>query len=187
MVDKRGEITELLVQASEGRSSAAERLMPLVYEELRSLARSFFSAQRPDHTLEPTALVHDAFLRLVNQTQVEWNGRAHFFATAARAMRQILINHAEAKHAKKRGEGWHKITLDGAIAERSDLVVDVLALNEALQRLEALDERQARVVELRFFGRMTVEEAAAVLGVSSRTVGLDWRMARAWLLRELDL
>lgn len=159
--------------------------MPLVYDELRALARSFFGRQRSDHTLEPTALVHDAYVRLVHQDKVDWNGRAHFFATAARAMRQILVNHAEAKGAQKRGGGWNRVTL--AVADTdTERVVDILALEEALTRLEALDSRQARVVELRYFARMTIEETASVVGVSPRTVELDWRMAKAWLAKELD-
>lgn len=179
------DITQLLVDVGNGRHSAAERLMPLVYDELRALARSFFGRQRSDHTLEPTALVHDAYVRLVHQDKVDWNGRAHFFATAARAMRQILVNHAEAKGAQKRGGGWNRVTL--AVADTdTERVVDILALEEALTRLEALDPRQARVVELRYFARMTIEETASVVGVSPRTVELDWRMAKAWLAKELD-
>jgi len=179
------DVTQLLIQAAKGRKSAAEQLLPLVYEQLRALARSFFAAQRPDHTLEPTALVHEAFMRLVGQSQIDWTSRAHFFAVAAKAMRQILINHAEAKQAAKRG-GWRRITLSGEVAEPSDREVDLLVLNEALSRLEGLDERQARVVELRFFGGLTVEEAANVLKVAPRTVELDWRMAKAWLLHALE-
>jgi len=178
-------ITELLVQVGQGRRSAAEQLMPLVYDQLRALARSFFAVQRPNHTLEPTALVHEAFVRLVGQSQTDWTGRAHFFAVAAKAMRQILINHAEAKQAAKRGGGWQRISVSEAVTESGDREVDLLALNEALSSLEEMDERQARVVELRFFGGLTVEEAAEVLKVAPRTIELDWRMAKAWLVRQL--
>jgi len=178
-------ITERLVQVGQGRRSAAEQLMPLVYDQLRALARSFFAVQRPNHTLEPTALVHEAFVRLVGQSQTDWTGRAHFFAVAAKAMRQILINHAEAKQAAKRGGGWQRISVSEAVTESGDREVDLLALNEALSSLEEMDERQARVVELRFFGGLTVEEAAEVLKVAPRTIELDWRMAKAWLVRQL--
>lgn len=181
------EITQLVAEAEAGRGSAVERLLPLVYEELRAMARSLLARQRRDHTLEPTALVHEAFLRLVDQTRIAAAGRAHFLAVASRAMRQILINHAEAKEARKRGGGWKRVTLcESAVAEPAGCV-DMLALDDALKRLEQLDERQARVVELRFFGGMTVEEAATVLGVSPRTVDLDWRMAKAWLIGQLGL
>lgn len=179
------EVTRLLGRVREGHPSAAEHLMPLVYDKLRSLARSFFAVQRPDHTLEPTALVHEAFLKLVDQKDIEWQSRAHFFAVAAKAMRQILINHAEAKAAQKRGGGWQRIALDGAVAEEK--AIDLLALNDALGRLELLDERHAKIVELRFFGGLTVEETAEVLRVAPRTVELDWRMAKRWLLQELAL
>lgn len=185
MAEASESITELLVQVGQGRRSAAEQLMPLVYDQLRALARSFFAAQRPNHTLEPTALVHEAFLRLVGPSQTDWTGRAHFFAVAAKAMRQILINHAEAKQAAKRGGGWQRITLSEAVHESGDREVELLALNEALSSLEEMDERQARVVELRFFGGLTVEEAAEVLKVAPRTIELDWRMAKAWLVRKL--
>ena len=181
------EITQLVVAAENGRGSAVERLLPLVYEELRAMARSMLARQRAGHTLEPTALVHEAFMRLVDQTKLAASGRAHFLAVAARAMRQILINHAEAKQARKRGGGWKKITLRESVVADPTGRVDLLELNEALKQLESLDERQARVVELRFFGGMTVEESAAILGVSPRTVDLDWRMAKAWLISQLGL
>ena len=180
------EVTQLLAEVSAGRKSAAEKLMPLVFDELRRLARSFFASQRPDHTLQPTALVHEAYLKMVGQGGVGWSGRAHFFAVAARAMRQILINHAEAKEAIKRGQGWHRVTLADADPESAKRELDLLMLNDALAALEALDERQARVVELRFFGGLTVDEAASVLGVAPRTVELDWRMAKAWLADRLS-
>jgi RNA polymerase sigma factor (TIGR02999 family) len=182
-------VTQILSTIDTGPVSAADELLPLVYEELRTLAEHFLSRERRDHTLQPTALVHEAYLKLVNQDRVQWQGRAHFFAVAALAMRRILINHAEKHRAHKRGGRLERITLvDGdAPARGSDLAapVDVLALNEALLRLERLDERQCRVVELRFFGGLTVDEAAHVLGVSPRLVKLDWQMARAWLYQQL--
>ena len=179
------QVTQILKQLDCGHASAAERLLPLVYEEMRGLAESFFRLQPSDHTLQPTALVHEAYLRLVNQTQIQWTGRAHFYAVAARAMRQILINHAEKRRALKRGGEWRRITLDESSTSSGATAVDLLALNEALEELERLDERQCRVIELRFFGGLSVDEAASVLGLSSRSVELDWQMARAWLYNQL--
>ena len=186
------EVTRILSELNE-RPGAAERLMPLVYEELRALARSFFAAQPADHTLQPTALVHEAYLRLVKTPEVTWSSRAHFFAVAAMAMRQILVNHAEARHAEKRGGKRDRVSLSEAIdvaapatVSEPDREVTIEALHDALNRLEALDGRQARIVELRYFGGLTVAEVAHVLKVSPSTVEKDWRMARLWLLRELQ-
>lgn len=181
-------VTQILHQLQDGHPSAAEQLLPLIYDELRSLAGSYFQQERRDHTLQPTALVHEAYLRLVNQNDVEWHSRAHFFAVAAHAMRRVLINHAERHNTIKRGGDRHRVTLcenTPSPDARAIGEVDLLALNEALSRLESMDERQCRVVELRFFGGLSVEETAAVLGVASRTVELDWRMARAWLYTQL--
>lgn len=167
--------------------------MAQVYEELRGLAGGYLRRQNAAHTLQPTALVHEAFLKLVDHTSVQWNGRAHFFAVAAKAMRQVLVDHARAKNADKRGGGWDRITLDqavwsggpaGGIAANST-EVDVLALNEVLDLLAEVDPRQAHIVELRFFGGLTVDEVAAVVGVSKTTAEDEWRMARAWLSRKL--
>jgi RNA polymerase sigma-70 factor, ECF subfamily len=177
--------TIMLKELRDGRPSASERLFPVVYGELRALAGSYFKGQQPSHTLQPTALVHEAYLKLIDQTSTQWTDRAHFFAVAATAMRQILIDHARAAGAAKRGGGWQRLTID-QVEEASSLDrLDVLALDEVLTKLAKVDPRQGRVVELRFFGGLSVEETAEVLSVSSRTVELDWRMAKAWLSREL--
>ena len=160
------------------------RLSELVHDELRRVAGGLMRRERADHTLQPTALVHEAYLRLVDETAVAWENRAHFFGVAARAMRQILIEHARRRGAAKRGGGWQRLTLDGLqIAAASD--VEVLELEEALQQLEKMDERMARVVELRLFGGLKVDEVARVLGISRRTVYVDWRVARLWLVHQL--
>ena len=179
------QITQILNDIERGQRGAADRLLPLVYDELRLLADGFFQRERVGHTLQPTALVHEAYARLVKQTRVEWKGRAHFLAVAAQAMRRILINYAERRRAAKRGGAWHRITLNDSDTPAPVPDVDLLALDEALAGLEKLDERQCRVVELRFFGGLTVEETAEALGVSNRTVELDWRMARSWLYKTL--
>lgn len=187
------EVTGILAELDE-RPGAAQRLLPLVYDDLRALARSYFASQPRDHTLQPTALVHEAYFRLVKTPGASWSGRAHFFAVAAKAMRQILVNDAEARRAGKRGGNCDRVSLSAAfdlvaptaVAEpERDVAID--ALDVALRRLEALDERQARIVELRWFGGMTVAEVAHVLHVSQSTVEKDWRMARLWLLRELQV
>ncbi len=183
--------TKLLEQVAAGDSpSASGKLMAQVYEELRGLAGSYLRRQSASHTLQPTALVHEAFLKLVDQTSVQWNGRAHFFAVAAKAMRQVLVDHARAKNADKRGGGWGRVTIDqavmpGAPGSAGGTEVDILALNELLDKLAELDPRQAQVVELRFFGGLTVEEVSLVLGVGKTTVEEEWRMARAWLSKRL--
>jgi RNA polymerase sigma factor (TIGR02999 family) len=185
------EVTQILNALSggggEGDERAAARLLPLVYDELRALAGSFFARQTPGHTLQPTALVHEAYLKLAGSANVRWEGRAHFFAVAARAMRQILMNHARDKSAAKRGGGWTRITLDKAVTPpgTTDRQVDLLALDEALEKLSALSDRQARVIELRFFAGLTIAETAHVLGVGTTTVEDDWHLAKAWLVREL--
>lgn len=186
MADPQKErITQILADVQRGAPGAADRLLPMVYDELRSLADGMFRHERIDHTLQPTALVHEAYVRLVKQTRVEWQSRAHFLAIGAQAMRRILINHARDRQARKRGGTWRRITLSESDTPAPVQDVDLIALNEALQMLECLDERQCRVVELRFFGGLTVDETAEVLGVSSRTVELDWRMAKAWLYKAL--
>lgn len=179
-------VTQLLKDWTGGDRAALDRLMPLVYDELRRLAGGYLGRERRDHTLQPTALVHEAFLRLVDQRRIQWQGRAHFLALAATLMRQLLISHARQHRAAKRGGGGPRVTLlegDLAVEERD---VDLLDLDRALAALAVLDPRQARVVELRYFGGMTVEETAEVLEVSPATVKLDWSLARAWLLRELQ-
>ena len=184
--DARQPITELLLSLCAGRSEAMTRLFPLVYDELRRIAHCHLAGQREGHTLDTTGLVHEAYLRLVDQTRVEWNDRRHFYAAASRAMRHILVDHARRHSAAKRGGGRPVIELvEGTVAveQRAELLV---ALDEALQRLEALDERLGRVVECRFFGGLTEEETAEVLGVTSRTVRRDWTKAKGWLYRELS-
>jgi RNA polymerase sigma factor (TIGR02999 family) len=175
----------LLDQISGGDQAAAGRLLPVVYDELRALAGSFLRAERPDHTLQPTALVHEAYLKLVGQVQVTWANRAHFMAVAASAMRRILADHARRRRAAKRGGGWHEITLDEAVDLDSGRDLDLVDLDEALTKLASLDQRKSRVVELRFFGGLTNPAVAEVLGVSRKTVADDWTVARLWLRREL--
>jgi len=179
------DVTQLLVAMGDGDAGAANQLFPLVYQELRALAGSFFRHQRADHTLQPTALVHDAYLRLVNQTNPQFSGRSHFFAVAAKAMRQILTDHARRKGAIKRGGEHQQVSLDRAVAVTNESTIDILALDEALTRLTSLDERRSRVVELRFFGGLTNEAVAEVLGISRATVVDDWTVARAWLRGQL--
>jgi len=179
-------VTRVLREAADGSASAAARLMPLVYDELRALAQSYLQCERPDHTLQATALVHEAFLRLVDQKDAKWDGKAHFFAVAAQAIRRILVDYARGHGRIKRGGGRERVALDESIAWPEARDLDLVALDEALRELERLDERQARIVELRFFGGMALDEIAAVLGVSARTVDGDWSMARLWLRRRLQ-
>lgn len=179
-------VTVLLRRWSSGDAGALDALLPAVQEELRRLARSYMRREREGHTLEPTALVHEAYIRLVDQHDVRWASRGHFFAIAAQAMRRVLVDHARGHVAAKRGGGAERVTLSGvaaAGAERPD--VDVLWLNEALERLARLDERQARVVELRYFAGMSVEEVAEVLEISPATVKREWSTARLWLAHAL--
>lgn len=181
-----GDVTRLLVDWSGGHQQAADQLIPLVYEELRRLASRYLGRERPGHTLQPTALVHEAYLQLIDQRQVRWQNRAHFFGVAATLMRRILLEHARNLHAAKRGGTVQKVSLDEAsvLPQRQD--VDLLALDDALTSLTALDPQQGRIVELRFFGGLTQEEIGEVLAVSPTTVKREWRVARAWLVRELD-
>lgn len=176
-------ITQLLVEWSHGNQQALDRLTPLVYDELRRMARTYLRRERPDHTLQATALVHEAYLRLVDQHSVSWQNRAHFFGIASQMMRRILVNHALAKGAEKRG--GEKIALNEAIDFSKKGEVDLIALDEALQELERLDSQQTRIVELRFFGGLSIEETATALGVSPATVKRDWSTARLWLRRQL--
>ena len=180
------DVTRILKKASCGDDSAVKRLMPVVYAELRALAESYLQHERPDHTLQATALVHEAYVRLIRQEEVEWQSRAHFFGVAAQAIRRILVDHARGHKRAKRGGDRQRLRLDQdmAVAQQGDL--DLLALDEAMERLADFHERAARVVELRFFGGLSRQEVAEFLGVSLRTVGDDWRLARAWLRRELE-
>ena len=181
----QGEITQLLTDWSEGNEAALKKLLPLVYGELHRLANAYMRRERQDHTLQTTALVHEAYLRLVGQQNVQWQTRAHFFAVAARVMRNILVDHARGRGRAKRGEGKPGLPL-GDVAVMSDERADELvAVNTALDGLAAIDPRKGRVFELRYFGGMSVDEAAEALKVSPATVTRDWRMARAWLRREL--
>jgi RNA polymerase sigma factor (TIGR02999 family) len=160
-------------------------MMPLIYDELRRQAQRYLQRERPDHTLQATALVHEAYLRLVDQKKVQWQNRAHFFGVAAQVMRRLLVDHARQQHAAKRGGVVPKLALDEALQVADARAADVVALDEALTALAALDPQHSRLVELRFFGGLTIEETAEVLGVSPATVKRDWSMAKAWLYREL--
>ena len=182
-----GDVTQILLRLREGEASAANELLPLVYDELRALARRQFRRRDGTPTLQPTALVHEAYLRLVGGAGAAWNDRAHFFAVAALAMRQVLSNHARDQDAAKRGGGLERVTLtDGHEPHAGPgLDLDLLALNQALERLEAADPRQARIVQLRYLAGMSVEETAHVLSLSTKTVQREWRMARAWLAATL--
>jgi RNA polymerase sigma factor (TIGR02999 family) len=180
------QVTQLLANWSSGDLEAREALMPLVYGELRRLAASYLRRERSDHTLQPTALVHEAYLKLVEQKNVRWQHRSHFFAITAQLMRRILVDHARGHLADKRGSGAPKISLTEAITMSNERPGALLALDESLTRLAALDAQQGSVVELRVFGGLTVEETAAVLGISQATVKRDWSMAKAWLLGEIE-
>jgi RNA polymerase sigma factor (TIGR02999 family) len=175
------DVTELLIASRAGSADALERLLPLLYDELRRLAARAMARERSDHTLEPTALVHEAWLRLVDQHQRDWNNRSHFLAIAATAMRRVLVNHAEAAGAQKRGGGRARVEVTDVTGLGAGDPLDLMALDEALTKLAAHDERKARVVELRFFAGLGEEETAQALGVTTRTVERDWKMARAWL------
>jgi len=181
-----GEVTNLLIELKNGNRDAESRLMPLVYGELRRLAGLYMRGERPGHTLQATALVHEAYLRLVGHEDVDWQNRAHFFGVAANLMRRILVDHARAKQAKKRGGGDQKVSLDQAVLVRPEAPEQFLALDEALERLAKRDPRQARIVELRYFGGLSEEETAEVLEISVRTVKRDWNVARAWLYQQLN-
>jgi RNA polymerase sigma factor (TIGR02999 family) len=178
-------ITHLLKEWSDGDERALDRLTPLVYEELRHQAARFLRRERPGHTLQTTALIHEAYLRLIDANDVQWQSRAHFFAIAANLMRRVLVDHARRRDAEKRGGSHIRLTLDEGLAVAKETDVDLLAIDEALTRLATIDPQQARVVELRFFSGLSVEETAVALGVSPKTVKRDWSVARAWLRREI--
>ncbi len=181
--DTDDEATTLLLA---GDKESLAKLLPLVYAELRQLASQLLAHERPDHTLQPTALVHEAYIRLIeNANQLSWQNRAHFFGIAANSMRQILVNHAEARNAAKRGGDRTRVTLDTSAAFSHSRDLDVLALNEAMLALAEIDKRQAAIVELRFFAGMTIDETAEYIGISAATVSREWEMARAWLFRRL--
>ncbi len=183
-------MTLLLQRMEQGDPGALDELLPVVYDELRVIARRFFRVQRSNHTLQPTALVHEAYIKVLGDRAARpkgWNDRAHFLSVAAIAMRQILVNHARDKAALRRGgPDAHQVTLTG-IADFDDSdALDVLTVHDALEALHRLDPRQARIAELRFFGSLTLDETAEVIGISRRTVALDWKMAKRWLARRLD-
>lgn len=178
-------LTQILDQVGEGDRSATAQLLPLVYQELRALAGSFFAHERSDHTLQPTALVHEAYVRIVGTQDKPWTDRKHFFRVAAKVMRRVLTDHARANLSQKRGGDWKRVTINQEIAVTSAAELEPLEFEEALSKLERLHERQAQIVEMRFLAGLEVDEIAEILGVSRRTVELDWRTARAFLKREL--
>jgi len=182
----RENVTRILQDWSKGDRAALEELLSLVYDELRRLAEHYLRRERPGHTLQATALVHEAFLRLIDQEQVNWQNRAHFFGAAANLMRQILIQHARAKHAEKRGGEREKLYLDEVHNLVREQDWDLIALDDALNDLAAVSLQQSRVVELRFFGGLSIEETAEVLGISPATVKREWNVAKAWLHREIS-
>ena len=179
------EITRLLLAWGQGDQTALERLMPLVYEELRRLARRHMNRQRPGHTLQTTALVNEAYLRLIDSSQVQWQNRAHFFAVSAQLMRRILVDFARSRKSLKRGAEARQITLDDSLEVSSERGADMIALDDALNALAEMNPRQSQIVELRYFGGLSEEEVAEALKISPRTARRDWSLARAWLYREL--
>jgi len=186
MVQAPQNVTELLVGWSNGDKEALDRIMPIVYDELRKQAARYLRRERVGHTLQTTALIHEAYIRLVDQKNVRWQNRAHFFGISAQLMRRILVDHARTKGRAKRGGSDIRVSLDDAnlIAKATDL--DIIAVDEALERLAQIDEQQSKIVELRFFSGLTVEETAEVLKISPATVKRDWSMAKAWLHREIS-
>jgi len=187
MSDKlQHEVTQILHEWSDGDADAPARLMPFVYDELRRQARNYLSRERDAQTLQPTALVHEAYLRLVDQTRISWQNRAHFFGIASNMMRRILVDHARAHATGKRGGAAVRLSIDDVQIPLEQRAADFVALDEALEELSKFDERKARIVEMRFFGGLTDEEIAEVLGITTRTVWRDWKTARLWLFRELS-
>lgn len=184
-MDTSPDVTGLLDEWTRGDRRALDRLLPLVYAELRRVAARQLRRERDGHSLQPTALVHEVYLRLIDQERVNWRSRGHFFGVAARVMRRILVDHARRRLAGKRGEGMRPVSMDWALGAPAPLAVPLLDLDEALDRLQKLDAGLAQIVELRAFGGLTIEEAAQVLNVSPSTVKREWRTARAWLTREL--
>ena len=182
----RSDATDLLLAWSNGDESAFDQLVPLVYQELRALARRYMRHERPDHTLQPTALVNEAYVRLIDVNRIQWQNRGHFLAVAAQTMRRVLVEFARHRHRQKRGGDVMRMTLDDAHDIAQEKGVDLVALNDALSALATFDQRMSQVVELRFFGGLSVQETADVLNVSPETVMRDWKTAKAWLLRELS-
>lgn len=186
-MSSKAEVSMLLKEWSDGDRAALDKLLPLVYDELHRLAARYLRRERPDHTIQATALVNEAYLRLIEQRDTDWSNRAHFFAIAAQLMRRILVDHARAQHAAKRGGSACKLTIIEAMDLPDDRRrdIDMIALDDALNLLESKDPQKSRIIELRFFGGLTIEETAEVLGISLTTVKADWRLARAWLYRKL--
>ncbi len=180
------QITQMLVDWSNGNQSALERLIPLVYDELRRMAKRYMRGQSAGHTLQTTELIHEAYLKLANQDEQNWQNRSHFFGVAAQAMRHILVDYARAKQSQKRGGDGFQVTLDEGAIISKDNSGEIVSLHEALERLGKLDERKMKVVEMKFFGGLTMEEIAEVLKISPETVKRDWKFSRTWLLRELS-
>jgi RNA polymerase sigma factor (TIGR02999 family) len=178
-------VTQLLLEMQQGRCGAADELLALVYNELRRIAGGYMRRERPNHTLQATALVHEVYMQLVDQTRVDWKNRAHFFGVAAQLMRRILVEHARGHNAQKRGGAVSKISLEEVVNHLPQKELTLVALDDALQELERLDSRQSRIVELRFFGGLTTEETSEVMAISTATVEREWRSARAWLHSQL--
>jgi len=186
MVPSPKDVTQMLVDATRGDPAALDQLLPLVYDELRRLAGHYLRRERPDHTLQATALVHEAYLQLIDQRQVNWQNRAHFIGLAAQLMRRILVEHARGHHAAKRAGAGCKLSLEEAAGLSQERAVDLVALDDVLTGLARMDARKSQIVELRFFGGLTEEETAEALGVAPITVKREWRIAKVWLQRELD-
>jgi RNA polymerase sigma-70 factor, ECF subfamily len=178
-------VTDLLLDWSRGERAALDRLLPLVQRSLHDIARGHLRYERPDHSLEPSALVNELYLRLIDQRQVSWRDRAHFFGVAAQIMRNILVDHARRRQSEKRGGGMQRVTLDATVAAQEQEAVDVIVLDDALQRLEAIFPQQGRIVELRYFAGMTIEETAEAMRTSPATVKREWALAKAWLRRSM--
>jgi len=181
----RDDVTKLLLDLSNGDRDAVDLLLPVIYDELRKLAGNYLRRERPDHTLQPTALVHEAYLRLVDQTRVNWQNRAHFFGVAAQIMRRLLVDHARKHNAKNRGQDFQKLSLDENIDRAVERSAELIALDDALKALAAFDQQKARLVELRYFGGLSLEETADVMGVTPTTIKRHWRFAKAWLYGEM--
>jgi RNA polymerase sigma factor (TIGR02999 family) len=180
-------VTRLLLELSNGNRDAVDALMPLIYDELRYLASNYLRRERSDHTLQPTALVNEAYLRMVDQTRANWQNRAHFFGVAAQMMRRILVDHARAHAAEKRGHDFQKLSLDENIDKAVERSEELVALDDALNNLVKIDEQKARIVELRYFGGLSVQETAEVLGVTPITIKRHWRITKAWLFGEMQM
>jgi RNA polymerase sigma factor (TIGR02999 family) len=181
----RNDVTQLLVNWGNGDKAALDQLTPILYDELRRLADSYLRRERDDHTLQPTALVHEAYVKLADQTKLQWQNRAHFFGIAAQVMRHILVDHSRKHRAEKRGSGGPKVPLEEGLLVSRTRDADVVALDDALKSLAKIDERKSKIIELRYFGGLTTEEMAEVLGISVATIGRELRMAQAWLHREM--